>query len=347
MLTRVLNAAMTQQWAITEQGLHTILSVAARENAASITALEAYRARHVPTAERLAMRGTVATLDITGPMFRYANVMTSVSGASSYDVIRRDLQVALDDPAVTAILLKIDSPGGEVSGADELAKAIRNGKSKKPIFAYVGNMAASAAYWLASQASEIVISETAMLGSIGVRAGYQDTSKADVAAGKVEFISSQSPNKRTDLSSDHGRARIQRTIDALADVFIATVAAGRGVTPDQVQSKFGGGDVLIGAAAVAAGMADRLGNFEGLVAELRGRKPGAAVALSPRATAAFVSGVTVYSAMQAEEVLKVPKQAELTKAMWKNVTDKINARIGPNGKADRPKDFDPAAGTDR
>lgn len=267
---RVLQAALAEPWAITAEGLELVISVASRESEPSIEALEAYRAKHVPSSERLMRRGAVAILDVQGPLFNRANIFTSISGVTSYDMLRRDLQAALDDPSVEAIVMRYDTPGGAVADVDELAKAIRAGKKSKPITAYVGNMAASAGYWLASQSTEVVISETAMLGSIGVRAAYQDTSKADEEKGVVEFISSQSPGKLTDLGSDEGRGRIQRTIDALADVFIATVADGRGVTPEDVIAKFGGGDVLIGSAAVAAGMADRLGTFEAVVEQLAG-----------------------------------------------------------------------------
>lgn len=271
--TRALQAALAEPWAITAEGLGLVLSVAAREHNVSIEALEAYRSKHVPTAERLQERGTVAIIEARGPLFRRANIFTSISGATSYDIMARDLQAALDNPSYRSIVLNFDTPGGEVTGVDELAKAIRAGKAIKPIVAYVGGSAASAGYWLASQATEIVIADTAILGSIGVRAAFQDTSKKDAEAGRREFISSQSPSKRTDLSSDEGRARIQNTIDALADVFIATVAQGRRVKPDDVIAKFGGGDVLIGSAAVAAGMADRIGTFEAVVAELAGRGP--------------------------------------------------------------------------
>ena len=273
--TRALRAALAEPWAITAEGLELVISVAARENEISVEALEAYRSEHVPTAERLSKRGPVAIIEARGPLFRRANLFTAISGATSYDIMRRDLQAALDDPSIRSIIVNYDTPGGEVTGVDELAKAIRAGKAIKPIVAYVGGSAASAGYWLASQSSEIVIAETAILGSIGVRAALQDTSKKDAEAGRVEFISSQSPGKRTDLSTDEGRGRIQRTIDALADVFIATVAEGRGVKPDDVIAKFGGGDVLIGSAAVAAGMADRIGNFEAVIKELDGRSPSA------------------------------------------------------------------------
>lgn len=273
--TRALRAALAEPWAITAEGLELVLSVAARENDVSIEALEAYRAEHVPTAERLTRRGSIGVLDVRGPLVSRANLFTAISGATSYDILRRDLQASLDDPSIRAIVMSYDTPGGSVTNVDELAKAIRAGKAIKPIVAYVGGSAASAGYWLASQSTEVVIADTALLGSIGVRAALQDTSKKDAEAGRIEFISSQSPGKRTDLSTDEGRARIQRTIDALAEVFIATVAEGRGVKPDDVIAKFGGGDVLIGSAAVAAGMADRIGNFEAVIQELDGRSPSA------------------------------------------------------------------------
>jgi len=267
-ITRAFRAAIAQPWAITAEGFELVLSIANREHEVTTEALEAYRAQHVPTAERMTQRGSVAIIDVRGPLFRHANLFTDVSGATSYDIVRRDLQHALDDPAISAIVLSFDTPGGVVNGVNELANAIRAARKQKPIIAYVGGMAASAGYWLASQATEIVIEETATLGSIGVRAVVTDTSKKDAEAGRIEFVSSQSPGKRVDLQTDEGRARIQRQVDALADVFIATVAKGRGVKPDDVIARFGGGDVLIGAAAVAAGMADRIGDFEAVIAEL-------------------------------------------------------------------------------
>lgn len=194
MTMRAFDAAIREPWAITAEGLDLVLAVAGRENDnISIEALEAYRAEHIPTSERLFKRGSVAVLDVSGPLFRRANLFTAISGATSYDMLRRDLASAMDDHSVRGLALRFDTPGGEVANVDELAKAIREAKERKPIIAYVGSMAASAGYWLASQATEIVISETAILGSIGVRAAYQDTSKRDAERGIVDFISSQSP----------------------------------------------------------------------------------------------------------------------------------------------------------
>lgn len=269
--SRVLQAAIAEPWAITADGLDLVLSVASRENTISIEALEAYRSEHVPHSERLAKRGSVAIIEAKGPMLRRANMFSAISGATSYDILSRDLQVALDDPSIKSIVLDLDTPGGEVTGVDELAKAIKAASSVKRVVAYVGGSAASAGYWLASQASEIVIAETAILGSIGVRAALKDTSKKDAEAGNIEFISSKAPGKRTDLSTDEGRNRIQRTIDALESVFIDTVARGRKVSQDKVTTRFGRGDVLVGRNAIAAGMADRIGTFEAVIKDLAGR----------------------------------------------------------------------------
>lgn len=319
--TRAFQAAIAEPWAITAEGLELVLTVANRDNDVSVEALEAYRAQHVPTAERLTQRGSVAIIEARGPMFRHANIFTAISGATSYDIMRRDLQAALDDPSMQAIVMNFDTPGGVVNGVNELANAIRAGREKKPIVAYVGGMAASAGYWLASQASEIVIDETATLGSIGVRAVVTDTSKKDAEQGRIEFISSQSPGKRTDLASDEGRSRIQRQIDALADVFIATVAKGRGVKPDDVAARFGGGDMLVGAAAIAAGMADRIGSFEAVVAELAaGKTPAPKPKSKPRSTA-----------MDENMITKAEHEAAVAKARDEGRTAGVTAerqRIG-------------------
>lgn len=244
--------------------LEELLAIAARENDPSPEALEAYRSQALARAERATRRDDVAILNVAGPLFKRANLFTEFSGATSYDILRRDLQAALDDPGIHGILLSVDSPGGEVHGTDELAKAIFAARGVKPIHAYVSGLGASAAYWIASAADRVIVSDAALLGSIGVVMGMTDTSKRDEARGvkAFQFVSSQSPDKRPDLNTDEGRSRIQSTVDALADVFIAAVAKHRAVKPEKVTSEFGRGGVLVGAAAVAVGMADAVGTFE-------------------------------------------------------------------------------------
>lgn len=261
---RILEMAMSAPWAMLPEAVEQVLEIAARENNPTPEALEAYRAARADNGERLSVRGNVGILYAKGPMFKHANLMTAYSGATSYDVLRRDLQLALDTPAIEAILLRIDSPGGDVSGCDELAAAIYASRGKKPITAFVSGMACSAAYWIAAAADRIVVSDVAVIGSIGVVLGITDRKKADERSGisRIEFVSSQSPGKRPDVETDEGKARVQKLVDDLGDVFVDAVAKYRGVSKATVISEFGQGGVEIGANAVKRKMVDEVGQFE-------------------------------------------------------------------------------------
>lgn len=275
---RVLAHILDTPWLITEESLRTIVEIANRENPTP-EAIAAQLGRPLDHTHQVTVRNGVATVPIEGPMFRHADLFTEISGATTYGQLATDLTVALNDPKVHAILLAIDSPGGEVTGLAELAKMIRAADAQKPVVAYVEGMAASAAYWLASAAREIVALDTALLGSIGARMTIVDQRERIAKTGvKVyDIVSSQSPAKVSDPATQEGYARIQRTIDSLAAVFISEVASHRGVSEAKVIADFGQGDVLVGSAAVTAGLADRLGTYEALHAELevRGNAPPA------------------------------------------------------------------------
>jgi len=270
----VLELARSAAWAMLPANVEEVFTIAARENDWTPESLSAYREKHLERSERAKERNGVAILHASGPMFKRANLFVEFSGATSYEILRRDLQAALDNPGITAIMLNIDSPGGEVSGCDELAKAIYEARSKKPITAFVSGMACSGGFWLASATDRIVVSDSAIVGSIGVVMSMTDRSKQEERNGvqRVEFVSSQSPGKRPDHKTDEGKAQIQRTVDDLAEVFVAAVAKYRGVTPDTVIKKFGAGGVEVGAKAVALGMADEVGQYEATLNALS--KPG-------------------------------------------------------------------------
>lgn len=262
---RIWNRLAGEPWAITETALHTILEIAARENE-SPQAVAAKLGRNLQNTYSVTERDGVAIIPVTGPLFRYANLFTMISGASSYELIARDFTAALESPQIKGIILDIDSPGGEVNGVSELSNMVFAARGKKPVVAYASGDAASGAYWIASAADEIVVSETSALGSIGVVGMYQG--KSGKSAEAVEIVSSQSPHKRLDPTTDDGRSRLQIRIDSMADVFIETIARNRNVSAENVQNHYGGGDVMIGAKAVSAGLADRIGSLEGLIAEL-------------------------------------------------------------------------------
>jgi signal peptide peptidase SppA len=266
--------AADRPWAITEAGLRQILEIAERTNP-SPEAVAAKLGRPLENTRTVEVRDGVAVIPVTGPIFRYANLLTEISGATSIEVLARDFSQALEDPGVRAIVLNVNSPGGEADGVNELSRMIYEARGRKPTIAYVGGLGASGAYWLASAADQIVAEESALLGSVGVVATFRDTRERDAKAGVVtyEIVSSQSPLKRPDPATDSGRGQIQQIVDAQAEILVNAVARNRGVSPERVLADFGQGNLLPAAQAVRAGMADRLGTFESVVSALAAQFP--------------------------------------------------------------------------
>jgi signal peptide peptidase SppA len=280
---RSLQLLTTVPWAITAEGLETLIQIANREllDPERIAAamhgtrgkpegIVAVEGEPRPDASYVTMRNGVATIAVIGPLFRYASWFNAWSGASSYDLLAIAVNTVLEDPAVRAILLEVDSPGGEANGCGEFADMIYQARGAKPIVAYVSGLGASAAYWIASAADRIVVDPGAILGSIGVRMATVDTWMRDAASGvrKTEMVSKQSPRKAM------AQADIQALADGLGDVFVAAVARNRDVSPEQVLAEFGQGGVFIGQAAIDAGLADEIGTYEAVHAELEGESLG-------------------------------------------------------------------------
>lgn len=170
-----------------------------------------------------------------------------------------------------AVLLEIDSPGGQVTGCSDAAAAIKDMREIMPTVAFVAGDACGAALRLASGAGHIVISNTSGVGSLGCVYSIIDRRMADEKAGikNWEIVSTQTPGKRPDPATDAGRAAIQRNADDTADVFLDEVAANRGLSKEMVRSpQFGQGAVLIGQKAVDAGLADEVSTWDDVMDEL-------------------------------------------------------------------------------
>lgn len=267
MHNRVWNAALGGTWLMDEAHARQIFDIIDRPRTAEeIRAVEAQLGRPMDNSRNVTMRGATAVIPITGPIFRYANLFTALSGATSTEALALDIQQALDSPQVQAILLSVDSPGGEATGINELAQMLYEARGRKPMYAYVEGLGASAAYWLASAVDTIVMDATAAVGSIGVVMAVPDKTATRQTA--IEFVSSQSPNKRPDPMTESGRSQLQTLVDDMATVFVDAVARNRGVDAETVLNDFGAGGLKVGKAAIAAGMADKLGSFEQTVAEL-------------------------------------------------------------------------------
>jgi signal peptide peptidase SppA len=251
---RALQLALGVPWAILPESLETILSIAARVNETP-EAIAEKMGQKLENTRTVTVRDGVATIPVTGPLFRYADIFTEISGATSYETLSRDFTAALNNPEISAIVFEIDSPGGEVNGVSELAEMIYAARGKKPIKAYVSGFGASGAYWLAAACDEVIAADTALLGSIGVIATFVDESMAEEDAGirVINVISTQSPFKAADPTDAEDLERIQKTVDDLAAVFVSAVGKYRGVGEKTVLAKFGKGDVMVGQVAVEAG----------------------------------------------------------------------------------------------
>ena len=266
-MKQALTAISREPWCITPSALQTIIEIANRET--NLEAVEARLGRPLENTRTVSTRGNVAVIPVTGAIIRYANVFTSISGGTALSILAQDFAEAVSNENIDTILLNIDSPGGQASGIAEFADMIR--ASNKRVVAYVGNQCASAGYWIASSADEIIANKSAMVGSIGVVYALTDRSEADKKDGvtHIDIVSHVSPKKRPDISSKEGQGQIQAWADKLGDLFIGAVADFRGVSVEKVLGDFGQGDMLIAEDALKAGMIDRLGDFESLIEEIQ------------------------------------------------------------------------------
>lgn len=238
-------------WAITPERLSSMIAIAHQTNRTP-EAIAKEMGKDMKNTHAVSLRGGVAVIPVTGPLFRHANLLTAVCGATYYEILAQDFNKALNDPNISAIVFDVDSPGGEVNGCSELADMIYNARGKKPILAYASGSCCSGAYWIASACDKIMATDTAILESIGVVSIFEKEDDKKT----IEIVSSQGPNKRPDVETDEGKARIQAHIDALAEVFINKIALHRDVSPKDVIENFGGGDVFVGQNAVRIGLAD-------------------------------------------------------------------------------------------
>ena len=121
-MPRALELAASRPWLMPPEPPDTLMAVADRQG--DPEALEARLGRPLDNTRAVSLRDGVAVIPVTGPIMRYANLFTRISGATSTQELATDLQAALDDPKVRSILLNVDSPGGEANGISELADMV-------------------------------------------------------------------------------------------------------------------------------------------------------------------------------------------------------------------------------
>ncbi len=197
---------------------------------------------------------------ILGNRRSFFDILFGLAPARTYDEIIEAVRQADQDSAVRRIVLDVNSPGGWVDGLDDGAQTIA--AVKKPTLALVRDMAASAAYWLSSQADRIeVTSPTATVGSIGVIATVIDDKErlAQMGLREIIIISTDSPRKFVDPVTEAGQAEIREVLDGLLRVFLERVATGRKTSLATVKSTFGQGALVMARWAKLSGMIDEIG----------------------------------------------------------------------------------------
>ncbi len=219
-------------------------------------------------------RGKVAVIPVTGVITNFApSSLFGGAGESMVERIRRQLQQAQTDDSIKAIVLHVNSPGGEVTASDHLYHAVVEAAASKPVVAYFDSVAASGGYYLACGATAIVASETGITGSIGViiqslnyaelfdKAGLETHT---FASGEFKDTLSGSRPMRED-EEDY----IRQLVAGMYERFLQLVAGSRGLPVEQVRREIADGRVFTGTEALELNLVDATGTIDHAYAKAR------------------------------------------------------------------------------
>lgn len=262
-------------WAILPDRLLEIEAIYAthlRGEKIDIPAIEARLGRPLANEQQVyqVRAGGVAVLNIEGIMAPKANLFMRVSGGMSTQQLSAQVESAIADPRVKALILAIDSGGGSTIGSPELATTIRQLAQVKPIVAVSDGAMASAAYWVGSAANAIYITgPTIQVGSIGVVATHTYNPQAtgsqttEITAGRYKRMGTT-----TKPLDEEGTAYIQQMVDHLYAVFVDAVAENRGTTTQAVLDHMADGRMFVGQQAIDAGLVDGIATVDEIAEQL-------------------------------------------------------------------------------
>ncbi|MFA7459726.1 MAG: S49 family peptidase [Trueperaceae bacterium] len=227
--------------------------------------------------------GRVAVVPIHGPIFN-RDGFAAWLGLPTYQGITATVNALANDSKTEEIILSFDSPGGVALNTDEAAHAIREAARVKPVRAVANGYMASAAYWLASQATEIVTTPLSAVGSIGVITMHADYSRLleekgiDVKVYRTGEM--KGLGQAVDPNDELMQTRVGKELAGILDLFAVDVAAGRGLTREEVLARYAldsdhesalRGSTVLGAEAVRLGLADRVATFTEVTHEATAR----------------------------------------------------------------------------
>lgn len=272
--TKITDLPRAEPWAIRAEALSRLAKAMRRADAVDEEPEPQAATRTLSTT------GGVAVIPLKGLLTAKVSLLSLLfGGGSGLRTFRESFREALASDEVGSILIDVDSPGGSTDLIPEIAAEIRAGRGTKPITAIANTQAASGAYWLACQADEVVVTPSGLIGSIGVFLVHEDWSGANEQMGIVPtYISAGKFKTEANMDeplTDEAKAHLQSTVDDFYDLFVADVAAGRGVPESNVRNGFGEGRMVTARQGVALGLADRIESFNETVVRLTGREPTA------------------------------------------------------------------------
>jgi len=216
--------------------------------------------------------GQVAVLNLFGVIAQRMNAMEEISGGTSTEMFGKAFDEAVANENISAIVINVDSPGGTVTGVPELAAKIYAARGSKRIIAVANSLMASAAYWVASAADEIVGQPSSYSGSLGVLTVHTDRTEADAQDGIKHTVIRSSAHKAErnpyEPLSEEALKHTQERVNKIHADFIGAVATHRGASVETVQRDYGQGRVLLADEALAVGMIDRVETLEQVLSEL-------------------------------------------------------------------------------
>lgn len=274
---RILRLVNEMPWAILPSKLAVIRDLLAFRAAGGQLTAEEVNTRLEAASKERAGRGNgkgVAVLPLVGTIIPRADLISESSGAVSVQRFTRALREAVTSKDVGGIVIDVDSPGGQVGGVSELANEIFKARGQKRITAVANGLAASAAYWIAAAADELVVTPTGQVGSIGVFAMHEDVSglleREGVAVNLISAGRYKVEGNPFEPLSDEARGAIQAQVDDYYNIFTSDVARFRGVSQSAVIDGFGEGRVVGSQAAMQSGMVDRVATMDEVIADMVG-----------------------------------------------------------------------------
>lgn len=219
----------------------------------------------------------VAIVSVVGSLVNRGAWIGAYSGMTSYEGVIAQLNDADADPEIHTLVIEGDSPGGEATGMFAAAAKVADIATRKRVIAVVNDMAASAMYGLISGATEIVVSPTSIVGSIGVVLTHLDRS-GELASKGIRPTLIYAGRHKVDGNpfgplSEGVKADLQAEVAKFYDQFVSLVAQGRGEKLTEMDARATEARTFIGQEAVDRGLADRVASFDAVLASLQSQQP--------------------------------------------------------------------------